>query len=525
MSASTSSIDAAPATPTGRGGGGVVIAVLALCGTVVSLQQTMVLPLVPDLPGLIGTTAGNASWMITATLVAGAVATPVISRMADMYGKRRMIPVTPAIVALGALVGGLSTSLPFLILARALQGMGMALVPIGIATMRDELDPDKVPLAVALMSATPAIGAGVGLPLGGFLAEAFDWHVVLWLPGVLALLLIGLVPATVSESNVRTAGAFDVRGAVLLSPALVLLLLAVSKGSDWGWIDARTLGCLAAGIVLLAVFVPPRAAHPQPPRRHPHGRTARRHGRQRHLDLHGLRDVHQHARVDPAAADPRRDGLRSGPRRPARRAVDGPVSGRLRRPRTSLRVGDPALRRRDRHRCGGRDHGRVVPRPDPVQRHDRVGGHRHRRRHRGHRAGLLGAADTDHAVRARHRDGRGQRAQHPAALRRDLDRQRGHRRRPRGDDHQRQRLPDLRWHGDDVRPGRWRLGREPRTRPALRPPTARRGRHPLPRVPDRRPRGARPGRRRPGKGDRRRRRHRDGGPWQPHGLVAHRLRR
>lgn len=264
MSASAHSTDAAPATPTRRAGGGVVIAVLALCGTVVSLQQTMVLPLVPDLPDLIGTSAGNASWMITATLVAGAVATPVISRMADMYGKRRMILVTLAIVVLGALVGGLSTSLPFLLLARALQGMGMALVPIGIATMRDELEPEKVPLAVALMSATLAIGAGVGLPLGGFLAEAFDWHVVLWLPGVLALLMLGLVLVTVSESNVRTAGAFDFRGAVLLSLALVLLLLAVSKGADWGWVDARTLGCLAAGIALLAVFIPLELRVPNP---------------------------------------------------------------------------------------------------------------------------------------------------------------------------------------------------------------------------------------------------------------------
>ena len=264
MSASAHSTDAAPATPTRRAGGGVVIAVLALCGTVVSLQQTMVLPLVPDLPDLIGTSAGNASWMVTATLVAGAVATPVISRMADMYGKRRMILVTLAIVVLGALVGGLSTSLPFLLLARALQGMGMALVPIGIATMRDELEPEKVPLAVALMSATLAIGAGVGLPLGGFLAEAFDWHVVLWLPGVLALLMLGLVLVTVSESNVRTAGAFDFRGAVLLSLALVLLLLAVSKGADWGWVDARTLGCLAAGIALLAVFIPLELRVPNP---------------------------------------------------------------------------------------------------------------------------------------------------------------------------------------------------------------------------------------------------------------------
>ncbi|MHA7126758.1 MFS transporter [Janibacter indicus] len=264
MSASTSSTDAAPGTPSRRAGGGVVIAVLALCGTIVSLQQTMVLPLVPELPDLIGTTAGNASWMVTATLVAGAVATPVISRMADMYGKRRMILVTLAIVALGALVGAFAPSLPFLILARALQGMGMALVPVGIATMRDELDPEQVPLAVALMSATLAIGAGVGLPLGGYLAQVFDWHVVLWLPGVLALLMIVLVLLTVSESSVRTSGAFDVRGAILLSLALVLLLLAVSKGSDWGWLDVRTLGCFATGLVLVGLFVPLELRIPNP---------------------------------------------------------------------------------------------------------------------------------------------------------------------------------------------------------------------------------------------------------------------
>lgn len=224
----------------------------------------MVLPLLPDLPDLIGTSTSNASWIITATLIAGAVATPVISRMADMYGKRRMILVTLAIVAVGALIGGVSTAFPLLILARVLQGIGMALVPVGIATMRDELDPDKVPLAVALMSATLAIGAGVGLPLGGYLAEAFDWHVVLWLPGLLAVLMIGLVLRTVSESSVRTAGAFDFRGAALLSLALVLLLVAVSKGADWGWTDARTLGSFGAGLLLLAVFVPLELRIPNP---------------------------------------------------------------------------------------------------------------------------------------------------------------------------------------------------------------------------------------------------------------------
>ena len=256
--------ETAPGPSTRRPGGGLVIAVLALCGTLVSLQQTMVLPLLPDLPDLIGTTQGNASWIVTATLLSGAVATPVISRMADMYGKRRMILLTLVIVAVGAALGALTSALPVLIIARLLQGVGLALVPIGIATMRDELDPEQVPLAVALMSATLAIGAGAGLPLGGFLAEAVDWHAVFWLPGILAVVMIFAVRTVVTESPVRSAGTFDVRGALLLSTALILLLVGISKGSEWGWADQRTVGSLVLGLVLLVALVPMELRRPTP---------------------------------------------------------------------------------------------------------------------------------------------------------------------------------------------------------------------------------------------------------------------
>lgn len=233
-----------------------VISVLALCGTIVSLQQTMLLPLLPELPQLVGTSAAGASWMVTATLLAGAVATPVVSRMADMYGKRRVMLLVLAVVATGSLVGGVSDALPLLILARLLQGSGMAIVPIGIAMMRDELPSDKVPLAVAIMSATLAIGAGVGLPLGGLLAEHLDWHAIFWLPGMLAVLLAVAVRAVVSESPMRTSGTFDVLGAVLLSVALTLLLVAVSQATQWGWGDLRTVAAVCTGIAILIVWVP-----------------------------------------------------------------------------------------------------------------------------------------------------------------------------------------------------------------------------------------------------------------------------
>ena len=241
-----------------------IISVLALCGTIVSLQQTMLLPLLPELPQLVGTSVGGASWMVTATLLAGAVATPVVSRMADMYGKRRVMLLMLVVVATGSLVGGISDTLPLLILARLLQGSGMAIVPIGIAMMRDELPSDKVPLAVAIMSATLAIGAGVGLPMGGLLAEHLDWHAIFWLPGVLAVGMAAAVRLVVRESPMRTAGTFDVLGAVLLSIALTLLLVAVSQGTQWGWADLRTVAAVCTGIAVLLVWVPLERRVPNP---------------------------------------------------------------------------------------------------------------------------------------------------------------------------------------------------------------------------------------------------------------------
>lgn len=253
-----------PDPSVGGGRAWLVISVLALCGTIVSLQQTMLLPLLPELPQLVGTSVGGASWMVTATLLAGAVATPVVSRMADMYGKRRVMLLMLAVVATGSLVGGVSDTLPLLILARLLQGSGMAIVPIGIAMMRDELPSDKVPLAVAIMSATLAIGAGVGLPMGGLLAEHLDWHAIFWLPGVLAVGMAAAVRLVVRESPMRTAGTFDILGAVLLSIALTLLLVAVSQATQWGWGDLRTVAAVCTGIAVLLVWVPLERRVPNP---------------------------------------------------------------------------------------------------------------------------------------------------------------------------------------------------------------------------------------------------------------------
>lgn len=251
-------------TSADRGRSGLVVGTLALTGTVVSLQQTLVLPLLPEFPRLLDTTADTASWLVTATLLSGAVATPTISRLADMFGKKRMMLVALGVMVLGSVLGALSQALPLVIAARVLQGVGMALVPVGIAIMRDELPRDRIPLGVALMSATLAIGAGAGLPLAGLISEHMDWHAIFWVTAVAGSAMLGAVWIVLEESPVVTRGSFDYRGAVLLSAALTAVLLTLSKGGSWGWTSPTTIVLATVGVVLVVLWVPLQLASPNP---------------------------------------------------------------------------------------------------------------------------------------------------------------------------------------------------------------------------------------------------------------------
>jgi len=247
-----------------RGRTALTVATLSLCGTVVALQQTLVVPLLHDLPRLLDTTVDNASWLITATLLSGTVATPVVSRLADMFGKRLMMIVCLAVMTSGSVIGAFSDSLPGAVAARGLQGVGMALVPVGIAIMRDELPREKVPLGVALMSATLAIGAGAGLPLAGVIAEHMDWHAIFWITGGAGVVMLVAIRLIIPESPVRTRGAFDYRGALVLSAGLTAVLLALSKGGLWGWGSVSTIGLAALGLTLLVAWVPLELTVPSP---------------------------------------------------------------------------------------------------------------------------------------------------------------------------------------------------------------------------------------------------------------------
>ncbi|WP_326725215.1 MFS transporter [Streptomyces sp. NBC_00243] len=231
-----------------------VVAVLALAGIVVSLMQTLVIPIVPELPKLLDASASNTIWAVTATLLAASVATPVFGRLGDMFGKRRMLLVSIVLLVAGSVVCALSDSLVPMIVGRTLQGLAAAVVPLGISVMRDVLPAERLTSSTALMSASLGVGGALGLPSAAFIADRFDWHILFWTSAALGTVAFALVLAIVPESKVRAGGRFDLIGAIGLSTALVSLLLAVSKGSDWGWTSGTVLGLFATAVLVLLAW-------------------------------------------------------------------------------------------------------------------------------------------------------------------------------------------------------------------------------------------------------------------------------
>jgi MFS family permease len=228
-----------------------ILAALAFCGVLVSISQTIVVPLLPELPRITNSSAADVSWLITVTLLTGAVFTPLLGRAGDMYGKRRVLLIALSSMVIGSFLCASSNDLTVLILGRAFQGAAVAVVPLGISILRDELPPRRVIPSIAMMSSTLGVGAAFGIPAATLVVQYANWHTMFWITLGLGLLDIVLVLLIVPESAIRTSGRFDVIGAVGLSAFLVCLLLAVSKGSSWGTAEIVGLYVAAAAIVPL----------------------------------------------------------------------------------------------------------------------------------------------------------------------------------------------------------------------------------------------------------------------------------
>ena len=247
---------------------GITFSLLALAAASFSLMQSLVAPALLEIQHDLGTSTTGATWILTAYLLSASVCTPILGRLGDMFGKRRVLILVLAALSLGTLVSALATSIGVMVAGRVIQGIGGAMFPLAYGIIRDEFPKERVSTGIALISAMLGIGGGAGIVLAGPIVEHLSYHYLFWLP----LLVIGIATIgsifLIPESPVRTPGRVNWAGAVLLAAWLSAFLVGVSQGSSWGW------GSAARARPLRARARPPRRLDPERGRR---AGAARRH--------------------------------------------------------------------------------------------------------------------------------------------------------------------------------------------------------------------------------------------------------
>jgi EmrB/QacA subfamily drug resistance transporter len=233
----------------------VTFAVLAAGVAAFALLQSLVIPVLTTVQHELHTTQSTATWVLTAYLLSASIMTPILGRLGDMTGKKRVFVATLAALAIGSLLAAIAPSIGVLIVARVIQGIAGGMLPVAFGIIRDEFPADKVTGAVGIIAALTAVGAGLGIVLAGPIVDALGYHWLFWLPLILTVVAAVSAVLFVPESAVRTPGRISWLPAILLSAWLVALLVALSEAPDWGWGSGRVIGLLAGAVVLAAVWV------------------------------------------------------------------------------------------------------------------------------------------------------------------------------------------------------------------------------------------------------------------------------
>ncbi|WP_229865402.1 MFS transporter [Streptomyces spinoverrucosus] len=233
-----------------------VVLALSLAAMIVSMMQTLVVPILGLIQSSLGVGSAEVSWVTTATLLSAAVFTPLLGRFGDQHGKKPTLVGVLAVMIAGSVLAATTDSLLWLIVGRVLQGAATAIFPLALSVLREEVPARRLPGAMALVSGTLAFGSGFALVTTGLLTrgEDADYHRVFWLATGLAVVTLLAVVVLVPASRTKTGGRTDMLGALTLGLFLVLLLLPISQGHEWGWTSARTLGSFAGAVVMAGVW-------------------------------------------------------------------------------------------------------------------------------------------------------------------------------------------------------------------------------------------------------------------------------
>jgi EmrB/QacA subfamily drug resistance transporter len=234
-------------------------ALALLCATqfMVVLDVAIVNVALPSIQLDLGFSQGNLQWVVSAYALVFGGFMLLGGRLADIIGRRRVFMAGLVIFSVGSLLCGLASSDEFLIAARALQGLGAATItPSALSILTTMFAEGRERnIALGVWGAVGGFGAAAGVLLGGILTDLLSWEWIFFVNVPVGVVGLALAPVLLVESREAHGQSHDVPGAVLVTSALTLLVLAITQGQQWGWGSAATIGVFIAAVALLTVFI------------------------------------------------------------------------------------------------------------------------------------------------------------------------------------------------------------------------------------------------------------------------------
>jgi EmrB/QacA subfamily drug resistance transporter len=234
-----------------------VLVVTCLSTLVVNANTSAVSILLPAISDDTGMSVTTLQWAVTGYSLVGAATIVTSGSMGDVFGRKRVFQLGLALFTASCVLIALSDSGGMVIAGRAIQGAaGATILACGLSLLSVANDGQSQLRAVSLWGAAAAVGAAAGPLLGGVLVEVTGWQALFWVDAGVAVVCMALTANAVTESrDADRPRTIDLGGAVLVALTLMPLILALSKGSDWGWASLATLGCLALGVAAGFAFV------------------------------------------------------------------------------------------------------------------------------------------------------------------------------------------------------------------------------------------------------------------------------
>jgi EmrB/QacA subfamily drug resistance transporter len=236
------------------------LALLVLClgYLMIVLDVTIVGVALPSIQEDLGFSDEGLAWVVNAYLITFGGFLLLGGRLGDLFGHRRLFLAGIALFTVASAVCGLSTSQEMLVIARAVQGLGGAVVSAVALSLMMTLftEPAERAKAMGIFGFVASGGGSLGVLLGGILTDVLDWHWIFLVNVPVGILVVVLTVVIIPSERVATgAQRLDVAGAATVTTALILAVYAIVNGNDVGWLTARTLGLLGASAALLATFL------------------------------------------------------------------------------------------------------------------------------------------------------------------------------------------------------------------------------------------------------------------------------